>query len=57
LRWIHEAGGNFVTSYIKEIIEIIREDRVLKGPGAIQYERQTFEIAYVLVGERGEGKG
>ena len=47
-----------VTSYIKEIIEIIREDRVLKGPGAIRYEQQTFELAYyVLVGERGEGKG
>lgn len=46
-----------VTSYIKEIIETIREDRVPKGPGAIQHEQQTFELAYVLVGERGEGKG
>jgi hypothetical protein len=39
------------------IIEIIREDRVLKGPGGIQYERQTFELAYVLVRGWGEGEG
>jgi hypothetical protein len=45
------------TSFGKDIIEIVQEDRVLKGPGAIQYERQTVELAYVLVGERGEGKG
>jgi hypothetical protein len=46
-----------VTRFVEEIIEIIREDRGLSGPGAIQYERQTFELAYEPVGDRGEGKG